>query len=276
VFIIRALLEYNKTLNVQDKYYFDTFTRDNIIIRLTIKRRVNGKIKSLSIHDSLPIILGSLRDLSKSYDIENPKSFFPYEMVNEDYLWYKGVSPDKNFYKVDDRDIIEFNEFYKDNYSDKWSLEDETIKYLILDLKSLHQILKIVNLQMFINFDIQMTRNSTISGIAVRVFLKHYYDNKFIPHINSTSIYNDLYKSYYGGRVEVYIPRPVNGEKLYYYDVNSLYPFASLNDLPGLSWTFEDYFKNPNIDDLFGFYYCEIECYDRYLGLLPVRTSFIS
>jgi hypothetical protein len=90
---------------------------------------------------------------------------------------------------------------------------------------------------MFLLFDIQMTQSSTISGIAMRTFLtKHYKDTTDkIPLINSNQIYNDIYKAYYGGRVEVFIPKPIDNEKLYYYDVNSLYPFASLNDLPGLN-----------------------------------------
>ena len=40
----------------------------------------------------------SLRDLCKSYNVENVKSFFPYSFVNEDSLWYKGNTPDKSYY----------------------------------------------------------------------------------------------------------------------------------------------------------------------------------
>ena len=72
----------------------------------------------------------------------------------------------------------------------------------------------------------------------MNVFLKEYYkksDN--IPLIKQKSIYNDIKKSYYGGVTEVYKPY---GEKLYLYDVNSLYPFAALNSMPGINCIYRD------------------------------------
>ena len=65
------------------------------------------------------------------------------------------------------------------------------------------------------------------------------------------------------------------GENLYYYDVNSLYPFASLYDMPGLLCTkVTCYIDKYNIDDLFGLFYCKIEApLDLYLGLLPIRVN---
>lgn len=119
----------------------------------------------------------------------------------------------------------------------------------MLDLKSLYEVLKIVNLHMFLLFDIQMTESSTISGIAMRIFLNKFYKKTSItrrpscgefykgklPLINSIQVYNEIYKAYYEDSVEVFIPKPINNERLYYYDVNSLYPFASLNDIPGLN-----------------------------------------
>lgn len=63
------------------------------------------------------------------------------------------------------------------------------------------------------------------------------------------------------------------GENLYYYDVNSLYPFVSLMDMPGSTCTKVDYYiGNVALDTLFGFYYCEVVSPpESYLGLLPVR-----
>lgn len=43
-------------------------------------------------------------------------------------------------------------------------------------------------------------------------------------------MYRDIKQGYYGAITEVYKPY---GEKLYYYDVNSLYPYVALQDLPG-------------------------------------------
>ena len=93
-----------------------------------------------------------------------------------------------------------------------------------------------------------------------------------IPNINKPSIYKDIKQAYYGGITEVYRPQ---GENLYYYDVNSLYPFASLNDMPGLICEKLNYYIDmSDISKLFGFFYCKIEApKDLYLGLLPVRVN---
>lgn len=62
---------------------------------------------------------------------------------------------------------------------------------------------------------------------------------------------------------------------MYYYDVNYSYPFASLNDLPGLHWKYVDFVKQPNLDELFGFFYCKVKTTGKYkyIGLLPYRTD---
>ena len=64
---------------------------------------------------------------------------------------------------------------------------------------------------------------------------------------------------------------------MYYYDVNSLYPSAALNDMPGLNCTLESHINKIFTDDLpiFGFFYCHIKVSEEvglYFGLLPVRS----
>ena len=91
--------------------------------------------------------------------------------------------------------------------------------------------------------------------------------------ISKKTIYSDLKKAYYRGITEVYRPK---GENLKYYDVNSLYPFASYSDMPGLNAEYVHYFEEGiELDNsLFGFFYCKIKTYSKgYLGLLPFRTK---
>lgn len=76
-----------------------------------------------------------------------------------------------------------------------------------------------------------MTDHITISGLAIRLYLKELYHNN-IPNINKSSIYKDIKQAYYGGITEVYRP---SGRYLFYYDVNSLYRFVALQDMPGLT-----------------------------------------
>jgi hypothetical protein len=131
-------------------------------------------------------------------------------------------------------------------------------------------------------FDINLLKCSTASSLANQTFLKHFYDKKINPIvlIKDPVMFEDIKQAYYGGRVEVY--KPVmeideSGKKveLRYYDVNSLYPFASLNDIPGLICTYIVYaLERPDLNNLFGFFYCKIKCDNqRYLGLLPKRSG---
>jgi hypothetical protein len=116
-----------------------------------------------------------------------------------------------------------------------------------------------------------MTDSLTISGLAVIIFLKHFYKNN-IPLINKASIYRDIKQAYYGGITEVYKPF---GSNLYYYDVNSLYPYVSLQDMPGLDCSPIQYYGlDENIDNLFGFFRACVETpLNSYLGLLPYRDK---
>lgn len=148
----------------------------------------------------------------------------------------------------------------------------ESLSYLTDDLVSLYQILVKVNKTLFLDFDIDMTKCLTISKLAYEIFTKYYLaEDKPIPLINKRDIYKDIKLGYYGGMTEVYKPY---GENLYYYDVNSLYPYEALNDMPGLECHKLVYLDiNKNIDELFGFFYCDIEVAENYLGILPVKTK---
>lgn len=124
---------------------------------------------------------------------------------------------------------------------------------MIRDLISLYEVINKANRELFIHFRINITDALTISGLAYKLFINYYYNNEVIPIINNKQIYNDIKESYYGGITEVYRPY---GENLYYYDVNSLYPYVSLNDMPGLvcekliNYTTK---YSQNLEDLFGF-----------------------
>lgn len=132
----------------------------------------------------------------------------------------------------------------------------------------MYEILVKANKQIFMDYDVNMT-NLTILGLAVRIFLKDYYDNN-IPSISQASIYRDIKQAYYGGITEVYTPL---GYNLFYYDVNSLYPYVSLLPMPDLiGLKITHYNVREDIDKFFGFFYCKIENpKDSYLGLLSVR-----
>lgn len=160
--------------------------------------------------------------------------------------------------------------------SSNWDLKQETIKYLESDLISLLQIMYEFSHHIFESHNVQVTECLTITNLAVKIFLTNHYHEKgnYLPLIKNRAMYEDLKQAYYGGLSEVY---KGYGENLYYYDVNSLYPYAALNHMIGNLCTYiETYGENESLDiqkdKLFGFFYCDVKTTkDDYIGLLPHR-----
>src|ERR1700753_392892 len=131
------------------------------------------------------------------------------------------------------------------------------------------------NSRVYINYNVQMTEALTISRLALNIFLKKYLKKSRLPSIINSNTFNFIKFGYYGGMTEVYIPY---GEDLKYVDVNSLYPHAALNPMPGIICEYLESFeeKGLNLDDkLFGFFYAEVNTINtnNYLGLLPFETK---
>lgn len=264
-FFIGAIYWYNNNqTDPNSMYKMYPIMRNGFPIKLTISKLIGGTWHRINLKDSLPILPSSLRDLAKSFNVDEQKGYFPYRFVSKNTLFYVGNVPEKKYYEsISDQD-------YEQMLSNKWSLKDMCIEYTIKDLKVLHDVLAVANRKFYTKYNIQMTENLTISKMALNLFLKTYYKNN-IPLIDDNKMYQDIKSAYYGGCTEVYKPY---GKNLYYYDVNSLYPFASINDMPGMECKYiSSLDKELDIEKLFGFFYCEIESSENYFGLLPYRSK---
>ena len=264
VFILKVIITTNELY--PNKYTYNIIFRDDVILSIEISSKVNNKNYTIKLVDSYTLLQSSLSELCKTFDTEVKKSVFPYDFVSKYNLFYVGNKPDIKYYnKIDIKS-------YEEVHDNNWSLKEETIRYLENDLISLFNVIDEFKRKIYINYHTHITRSLTISGLSMDIFLRRFYD-KNIPLINKKSIYMDIKNSYFGGITEVYKPY---GKKLFYYDVNSLYPYAALNPMPGLHCIYK-YNINKNIvdclDNLFGFYYCKINASDLYLGLLPVRKD---
>ena len=62
---------------------------------------------------------------------------------------------------------------------------------------------------------------------------------------------------------------------IYVYDVNSLYPYASLNPMPGTECIYIESFEEQglDLDNLFGFFFAKVITNEQYLGLLPLHIN---
>lgn len=259
VFLLKVLYNYND--RNEDKYKISPLLKDDNIIKVVISKGY----KSFTIVDSYSILNSSLAKLGKDFEVSTIKTYFPYKFATRGNLFYKGVTPDINYYN----NIT--MEQYANLHISYWSFYDATLDYLSNDLNSLYEIIVKANRQVFLDYNVDMTESATISSLAVNIFMKNFYKEN-IPNINKLSLYTDIKQAYYGGITEVYKPC---GYNLYYYDVNSLYPFVALNPMPGLVCSKIEYFDSTNnIQNLFGFFYCSIETpLNLYMGLLPVRNQ---
>lgn len=269
-FLLKILKEENLRLGYEH-YILKELCRDNKILKLTIKvkkslsdrkykmgvRKDPGFIK-ITIVDSLNILNQSLDKLCHSFEVPVTKGNFPYSFVQRDTLHYVGDTPRYEYWE--NLSLEDYTKLVKQD----WSLKDECLTYLDRDLISLVMIMNKFSEYINRKYHLQVTESLTISRLALNIFFKDYLKDSKLPVI-SKNMYNDIKKAYYGGITEVYKPE---GYDLYYYDVNSLYPYVALQDMPGLEYGKVEYHIDKSIDDLFGFFYCSIEApFDNYLGL---------
>lgn len=263
IFLLKILVDYNQA-NPSEGYKLEFMYRDSTILSIIISK---GKNK-LTIKDSYALFPSSLRNLAEVYKCDHLKGHFPYSFSNNETLFYKGPTPHISYYES--VSLEDYNTFVSNN----WDHKLECLKYLVNDLDTLFEVLSKANKSLFLKYDLDFTKVYTVSGLALNLFLSKYYKDN-IPSINTKSVYSDIKKSYYGGITEVYKPL---GRDLYYYDINSLYPYAALSDMPGLTCRHYNFIDNNSIDyeDLFGFFHCKVDATNvkaEYLGLLPVRLN---
>lgn len=274
-FLLKILKAENNRLGYEH-YITTELSRDNKVIKLTIKvkRSLSDRIyikdtvrkepgfNRITIIDSLNLLNQSLNKLCTSFEVPVTKGFFPYSFVKRDTLHYVGDTPDYKYWENISKE--DYNKLVKPD----WSLKDECLNYLNRDLVSLVMVMNKFGEYINRKYFLQITDSLTISRLALNIFLKDYLKNSKIPVINK-KMFLDIKEAYYGGVTEVYKP---HGKNLFHYDVNSLYPFAALNPMPGINCIYIENIENSvNLQDLFGFFYCEIKTGNNYLGLLPVH-----
>ncbi len=129
-------------------------------------------------------------------------------------------------------------------------------KYSLQDSVGLYNALFYAQFTYFTKFGVDIVSVYSTATLSLKIFR-----TKFLKEdIFVLPQYIDLFirQGYFGGGTDVY---KAYGEKLFYYDVNSLYPYAMLNDMP------HD-LVNPKLINLthralesfFGFAYAQIDC----------------
>ena len=178
--------------------YFHNFSRfDGIILLKPLLRNhrlyevvvYSGKKMLFRFRDSLNLLPGKLALLANNLCPElGSKGSIPHEKIDISYIQ---------------------------------SHKSDLIEYLRQDILLLGGIMKKVQEIYFNLYKVDIVSKITLSSLALTIFRMNYYDAWPI-HIPNQNEDTFIRRAYYGGHVDVYKPK---GEKLYYYDVNSLYPY---------------------------------------------------
>jgi DNA polymerase type B, organellar and viral len=206
-----------------------------ISIKLIMEDGENkNKFRTILFKDSYLLLPLSLRKLEKAFNLggrvgraaELLKGYFPFNLSN---IFYQGGFPDFKYWTD-----ISFNKFLFLKKGVKfWDFKVEAIKYCQKDCKVLHEILTKFSDLIFGEFSINIhsLRILTLPGLAMTI-----YKSQFMPENKIFQILGyveqKIRESYTGAAVDVYKPsfstqvwKGIPDSQLFYYDVNSLYPF---------------------------------------------------
>lgn len=236
-----------KDLRVRTVYYHNLARFDGVlIIKHYSKRGEPFKVKTLirnhmiyeiqvyennkfllRYRDSLTLLPGSLKNLGKALCPElGSKGFLPHDTLNESNL------------VMNRTDIITY-------------LRQDVVLLggIMLKAQEIH----------WTQYSIDIENVMTISALSLKIFRQLYFDDKnhpiYIPTRNQDTF---IRRGYYGGHVDVYKPY---GKDLYYYDVNSLYPYVMKSfPMPIGKPVWRKDLENVNLDTLFGFINAYIVC----------------
>lgn len=198
--------------------------RDNKLYEVSV---YSGKRILFRLRDSLHLLPGKLDDLAKNLCPElGSKGSIPYDQVTLENLSTLRVS------------LLEY------------------MKQDILLLGGIMHNFQDLYAKAYKN-DIE--NKITTASLALSLFRNNYYDEvKFPIHIPNKNEDTFIRRGYYGGHADAYIPY---GENLYYYDINSLYPFVMKEfPMPGGVPVWHSDLESMELDSMFGFIKAYVEC----------------
>jgi hypothetical protein len=135
------------------------------------------------------------------------------------------------------------------------SLLQEFINYSLQDAKSLYEALFTAQNMYFNKFKVDIESVYSLATLSLKIYRSKFQEEPIF--ILPSNIDNFIRNSYYGGGTDVY---KGFSKKVYYYDVNSLYPYAMLNPMPYNLIKIHNNMNNIKLENFFGFIEVEVLC----------------
>nr|QWO71398.1 DNA polymerase [Termitomyces sp. T32] len=217
IFLLRILSELTE-------FNIKPVIREGRIINLKFSFSIFNNKYKLHFRDSYLLLPFSLRKLALNFEVA-AKGIFPYKFVNNKNLSldYTGEIPGYEYF--DNLSLQDYNQYCESFNKKSWNLREETIKYCNQDVVTLYLVLVKFQKKIFALFRVNIIKYPTLASLSLAIYRSQYLGDFKIPLIDG-NLFTDIKKGYSGGSVDVYKPFSDKGEKIYRYDVNSLYPFV--------------------------------------------------
>lgn len=151
---------------------------------------------------------------------------------------------------------ISFNDVKLETLS---TMKESLIDYMKQDILLLGGIMLKFQDLYYKSYQADIVKKLTTPSLALSLFREKYYDDQKYPiHIPNKNEDTFIRSGYYGGHTDAYIPK---GRDLYYYDVNSLYPFIMKESpMPVGKPVWYSSLEDMELDSMFGFIEAYVEC----------------
>lgn len=161
-------------------------------------------------------------------------------------------------------------DFNKPTLFDNKSLLDTFISYGLQDSVALYNALVNAQAKIYNDFKLDITSRIIVStsSLAFNVFRSKFLKVE-IPILNNAQD-SFIRRGYFGGATDYYKKYVTNAK---YYDVNSLYPFAMLNDMPGKMVKYHNNLSGFDLYSFFGFALAEVHIPNTLVPLLPYKSK---
>jgi hypothetical protein len=127
------------------------------------------------------------------------------------------------------------------------------MKYLHSDVEGLFEVVSLFSKQIYDKFNLNMTSFYTLPGLTIAAYFSDYHNDDHPIKMIRGQVEKDIRSAYHGGIVNVYSKNEI--KNAFYYDMNSQYPYAMLQDMPIGNPIFS---TDKNLDNIFGFVYGKI------------------
>lgn len=186
---------------------------------------------------------------------------FNHSWMNKNRVFYSGPTPDwLTSIDLSTIYVIKDGIFYIERYC---------YHYNKIDCVALHKLIYEFYFQLVKDFNIDFSYCITLPQLSMEVFRTIFLKGNKVIRLLSNRHYNFFLDAYKGANVSVYKPY---GEKLYAYDVNSLYPYCMLKDMP--VGTPRPYNIENGLNSFFGIAYAKVSCPNTLkIPVLPLKTK---